>query len=81
MSINDSMDMSGRDHFTNGDRRELMKQSLQLENITSTLHKMVVSQESFEERVRALENFRWFLLGMSSIISVFVVIIMKLLKI
>lgn len=79
-----SIDMQSQDNFTTGDRRELIKQSLILEQLVTSLNEMKMTHnkisENVETRVRALENFRWFLLGMSSLVSVIMTLAMKLLK-
>lgn len=69
--------MNREDSFTNGDRRELIEQSVILKQIGRSMEEVRSSYVSLETRLRAQENFRYFLLGMSALVSIVVALIFK----
>lgn len=65
------------DHFTPADRRELITTGVNLTNLARDFselkrsleakqHDDEVDDERIDERIRALENFRWWILGASA---------------
>src|SRR5689334_2293806 len=62
------------DHFTPNDRRELIETGVNLKNLAAVVTRLETSistnstelgrrMDKFDERVRALENFRYYMLG------------------
>jgi hypothetical protein len=68
------------DHFTPADRREIIETGVNLKNLRedfADLKKAIdnrqakddADDERIDERIRALENFRWWILGASAALS------------
>jgi hypothetical protein len=76
MSINDE------NCFRKEDRDELLKQGWQLSAIVKTLEEMKGTFKEnaidWEQRIRALENFKWIVWGMGSIGGILVGYILQL---
>ena len=65
------------DHFTPADRREIIETGVNLKNLVNQFEELKKTlstreteakedSERMDERVRALENFRWWILGASA---------------